>query len=340
MFVLSSDITIGSFRFSGVNEVQITRSLHSIVETAVIRIPSIGRIIKNGQVTQQSIITGRQFKEGDEVVIKLGYDNLLQTEFRGFVRTCNLDMPVAIECEGYSWLLRRNNTVAFYKSITIKELLKKAIAGIEGHTIDLLCTVDFELTNVRINNECGFDIISKISSLTDGAISCFFVKPDTLWCGIIYTPLAQSIDPFACGAVSYRLGYNMLKENTLVVRDSSINPIEVQYTKKRANGAIISLTSNVFPAASRKYSKMLSSLNDNAAIARMANEKAYKINYTGYEGSVTSFLQPYAAPGYIAMVQDGRYPERNGKYLVEGIELSYGISGARRKVEIGARLGF
>src|SRR4051812_34178084 len=120
MFALESDITIGKFRFSGVNELRIKTSLHSIIDTALINIPSVARIITNGKVVSENVITGNQFAEGDRVTIKLGYSGNMQTEFRGFVKRCDLNMPLQVECEGYSWQLRRNTINGFYKRINVK----------------------------------------------------------------------------------------------------------------------------------------------------------------------------------------------------------------------------
>ena len=89
MFVPGSEITIGQFRFSGAHEVRIKQSLHSIVNTATIQIPSVAKIIRDGKMNPKGIITGKQFNDGNEVTIRLGYNNDLKTEFKGFVKRRN-----------------------------------------------------------------------------------------------------------------------------------------------------------------------------------------------------------------------------------------------------------
>ena len=341
MFVLTSDITIGSFRFSGVNEVQINKSIHSIVETATIRIPSIAKLIKNGKVSPGSVTTGNQFKEGDPVVIRLGYNGELKTEFVGFVRRCDLNMPLVVECEGYSWLLRRNNISGFYSSIRLIDLLKLAVSGLEGnYTIAVQCDVDLEISNVQLNNVSGFKLLDSLATFTDGCLSCFFTGQATLWCGYVYTPYAKGVDNFGTGVVKYRLGYNTMKENDLKVRDVGSEQIAVNYIKKRTGGAVVSETSNVFSRTKQQRTKILNHVKDARALSELANEQAYRINYSGCEGSFTTFLDPYAMPGQMAHLEDRRYPERYGKYLVESVQVNYGIHGARRVVEIGPGFGF
>jgi hypothetical protein len=81
-------------------------------------------------------------------------------------------------------------------------------------------------------------------------------------------------------------------------------------------------------------------VGDLADMQMMANEKQYEVNYAGYEGSINTFLQPFCAPGWIANIMDARYPTRNGKYMIEGTDIIYGMKGARIKVDIGPQLGF
>ena len=340
-FKLTSDITIGKFRFSGVNEVHIKRSLHSIVDTAVIKIPSVARVVTNGKAAPESIITGKQFNDGDPVIIRLGYNGDLQTEFCGFVTRRNLNMPLEIECEGYSWLLRRNTIQTFSRSIKVKELLNIAVSGFENnYKITVQCDVDLDLINVRIDNKSGFDIINDISKYTDGCLFCFFIQPKILWCGKIYTPYANGNDVLDMGKVNYKLGYNVFKDNSLRKRLSANDPVQVKYSKKLSNGDKISQTSSVFKNFVRTHSKILNHLKDTVALKQLADEKAYQLNYSGYEGSITAFLQPYAIPGNKVFITDDRYKERDGTYIIEGIEVDFGINGARRKVEIGPKVGF
>ena len=57
-------------------------------------------------------------------------------------------------------------------------------------------------------------------------------------------------------------------------------------------------------------------------------------------GTLTAFLQPYCAPGWIVSLTDDRFPEHNGQYLVESTRVTFGTQGARRYVGLGPKLGF
>jgi hypothetical protein len=344
-FVLNSDITIGNFQFSGVNEVHISRGIHGVIDTATIHIPSISKIVSNGKVNPDIVVTGKQFSDGDPVTIKLGYNGNLQTEFMGFVKRRNLDMPLVVECEGYSWLLRRNNVNIFYPTVSVADLLAAAVAGIDAdYIINVQCEVDITLNNVSIENKCGLEVLDMLSTYTDDCLTCFFIEPNTLWCGLVYTPFAGGDNPFGTGedinSVNYRLGYNLVKDNSLEERLTENDPVLVRYSKKLANGTVITATSDAFPNYVRNTNKILNHITDAASLTMLANEKAYKLNYAGYEGSLRAFLQPYCLPGYNAYIADDRYPERNGNYLVEGVQVDFGVNGARRIIEMGPLSGF
>ena len=340
MFILNSDITIGKFRFSGVNDVRIERSLHNVTDTAIIRIPSIARIVKNGNRAPGNVITADQFKEGDPVSIDLGYNGELRMEFKGFVKRKSLGMPLDVICEGYSWLLRRNIVNISKTAVAIKDLLHLAVAGIDSrYPIRVKCTIDMVLNNVQVNGT-GLDVIDAIAKYTDGTVHCFFSQPDELWCGLIYTPYANGNDALSAGEVKYKLGYNVLKANTLKQRTIRDDKVEVKYSKRLSSGTQLSQSSDAFREFARTHSRVLNQLKDAAALKTLANEKAYKMNYTGYEGTINTFLDPYAAPGYKVYITDSRYPERNGTYIIENVATRFGVTGARRTIEIGPQIGF
>ena len=195
------------------------------------------------------------------------------------------------------------------------------------------------LYNVIINNLTGFDLINNISKYTDGCVTCFFLRPDTLWCGLLYTPYSDGNDVLSIGSAKLQLGYNAVKDNALKIRSATDDVVGVKYSNRLSNGNKLSETSDVFENCIRMHGKVLGRINDSAVLKQLANEKAYRINYSGYEGTITSFLQPYVTPGTLIYLSDDRYPERNGN-LVDSTEVYFGVRGARRMLEIGPQSGF
>lgn len=357
MFVLNSDITIGKFRFSGVKEVHVKKSLHSLGDSAVIRIPSRCRVMRKDGKTDPGIITTAnlfkdEMKDGKPVsipvIIKLGYNGELRTEFEGFVFRRNAGMPLEIECEGYARQLRLNNNLSgFVKDSSAKELLEMAcgIRDVKGKKlaqpktdITVVCQDDVPMKNIKLIACNGMQIVDEVKKISQGTLAVFFISPKVLWCGFTYTPYVDKKDPFGNGRVKYRLGYNCIKDNGLKERIVT-EPVQVIFGTTVASGQVVETASEATYAV-KKDKTVFNNVQDRNWMLKMANEKQYKLNYTGYEGHLTGFLNPFAQPGYMATIVDATYPERTGDYMVESTEVRFGTSGARRTVEIGPLIGF
>ena len=73
-------------------------------------------------------------------------------------------------------------------------------------------------------------------------------------------------------------------------------------------------------------------------LERIATEELERYKYSGYEGKITTFIQPFAMPGMVAVLEDTRYNERNGNYYIIGTKAKFGLSGARRIIELGIKV--
>ncbi len=340
MFVLNSDVTIGNFRFSGVNEVVIKRSIHSIVETATIKIPSIATIITKGKKVRERITTADQFKEGDKVTIKLGYNGDLKTEFQGFVNKRKMGLPFEIECEGASWLLRKNKPEMKVQPKTIKDLIATAVSNVTGgHKIDIECDVDIDLSNISLNSPTGFEIVNYISKCTDNNVICFFIGHNKLWCGLLYSNLASGKKLPDTETVTYKVRYNTLPLDRLVPHSTEGKTGSVEYSRRLTNGSKITHVSTGVSENEGRHVMLLNHIKDVTGLKLLADEWVCKNGYKGYEGSLTGFLQPYARPGHCAVVNNAHTPGLNGTYFIESTEVTFGTEGARRKVELGPKVG-
>jgi hypothetical protein len=372
--VLCSDITIGSFRWAGVNEVRVVRSLHSYGDRAIIKVPSICKVVQGRTASTEVLVTANQFNEGDSVTINLGYNDSylnyagrnggptpvigtgeagaaavtggMRTVFRGFVKRVNLGMPLEIECEGYVRCLRLGlNVTANYKSTTAGTLLKlvegaKCVGGnLDGQNAGIKVVVadDIELINVRVPNNNGVEIVDAVKRLSQGTLNVFFINPTTLWCGLVYTPVRSGKDPWGLGTANYRLGWNVMKDNSLKMR-TPVERVQVLFGGTFATGEKV-MTASDDKTAQQKMKAVFNHVGNTGDMKVMAQEKQEELNYEGYEGSINAFLQPWCAPGWIVNIVDDRYKKRNGRYIVEGTEVQYGLRGARIRVEVGVRVG-
>jgi len=114
----------------------------------------------------------------------------------------------------------------------------------------------------------------------------------------------------------------------------------VTYNKAMEDGNKISQSSDVFDTTVHTYNRILNQVNSTRTLKMLADEKAYQLCYSGFEGKLNAFLQPFASPGDIAVIDNPQNIDQNGNYLIESTEVTFGPKGARRIIEIGPRMGF
>lgn len=332
-FVLGSKIKIGSFSFQGVHEVRIKKSIRNYINTGVIKLPAKCRVLKRDGSSIVELETGKQFSEGDPVKVELAYNGDYRQEFEGFVRRVNFNIPLEVEIEGYSWQLRRNNVKRSWAKTTVKEVLTEAIKGTD---IVLQVETDVPLVNVVMTTGMtGADVLDYIlDKATDGALKAFFLDAKTLWVGLQYTAHKNT--------VKYVLGKNVIRDNQLKECIKEKTNVIIVYKHKEPSGTKHKGEAKHHNAKANTISKvrnkMLQHIADSSILEKLAAAKLQDVNYTGYEGKINSFLQPYAEPGDKIVLVDNRYEIKGGSYIADSVEVIYGRNGARRIVEIGAKI--
>jgi hypothetical protein len=322
VFVLTSDITIGGYKKIKPHEVKIQKSLFSYVDRATVKVPSTARLKQAGTIVTMSTDTAKLIKEGDEVRIDLGYNGSLKNEFIGFVSRVNFTTPVEIECEGYSYQLRKKQYLKRFKNTTLKELLAHLVEGTDITLSPLI--PELKIAKWTMHSQSGTEVLEDMKKhlLVD-----FFFTGKELYGGLRL--LKHKAD------VKYRLGWNVIKDGNLKLREAKNQQVIIHIVGEKADG-----TKVTGKAGQNGEVKKIKNANvtDQATLNAMAAKQQNKLSYDGYEGRITAFLQPYCEPGYRAVLQDRKYPERSGNYVVESIEVTYGTSGARRIVGIGEKL--
>lgn len=325
MFRLTSIVQIGSYQFrGGVNEVTIKRSVKEIVDTATIKLPGIGRVTGKDTLPASSIETSKLFKEGDKVSIQLGYNNDNRQEFTGFIRRVTSSIPVLIECEGYAWQLRRKHFVKSWKSVKLKQLLTEIIAGTDivlSHFIP-----DLNLTNICLNQG---NCLSMLHYLKEKVHLSVYFQQNILYAGIEEAVPGKD--------VKYRLGWNVIKDDKLKYRLAEDTRVMVKIFVSKAKNNNTPIFQKGDPDGSI-INKHVSSLREAGDLNQLADQLLTYAKYTGYEGNITGFLQPYCQPSDAAVIVDRQYDLRGGKYFIVGTEVVFGMDGARRKVHIGRTL--
>lgn len=324
MFLMTCDITIGSFKPIKPNGVTWKKSIDTFSDTAVVKLPAIARLKTTGD-SYDNVQTGLQFKEGMPVTINAGYDGKNKERFKGFVRRINFSVPLEIECEGYSYLLRQIKDYSkSYRTTTVKQLLKDLVQGTVIKISDKIPEIPLE--KIVFKNASGIDVLDYLKKKC--LLSVYFNG------NILYAGLAET-EPKA--TVKFTLGWNVIKDNELKFEAKKENAeVKIKLQKSQMNG--FKKTAEHGPKDGNVKVIRVRHIDDQKTLNAMAEAQKNKLVNVGYEGKILAFLEPIVEPGNAAFISDEKYPERTGLYFIDSVEGSFNTSGGRQKIGIGASL--
>lgn len=320
MYRLSCDIKIGNAAFQSVHNVIIKRSIYNLSATAVVIVPVTAVLKQTGQPPTYTE-TAKVVKVGDKVNIKLGYDGKLETEFVGYVKRLNYKVPLEIECEDEYYQTRFVDCVFSKKETTLKSVLNTLLPKIKvAHCVDLT------LKNFVVNHKPGSWVLGYLKK--EYGLSVFFDID-----GLLY--VSRSFDVVG-ETVKYRLRYNVIKDDSLKFLLASDVKLKIKAVCYQKDGTKVE--GELGEDGGEKKTLYFYDVKDTKELKELAQAELKKYSYDGYRGKIETFLVPYCLPGMVAGIDDPVYSERNGDYYIESVEVVFGTSGARRKVEIGIKV--
>lgn len=325
MFALASDISIGKYSHVKPHEVKIKKSIFEYVNKAVIKLPLTARVKQSGKIITATTETAKEIKEGDKVIIQLGYNGSLKTEFEGFVARLNFTSPLEVECEGYSYQLRKKQMSGTMTKTTLLDVMKKLVEGTDI-VLDEKQIPKFPIDKIIMEKKTGTEVLEQLRKISNQLIRFTFTG-NTLWGGLAYFQNK--------GEVKYRLGYNVIKDGNLKKREAKNDEVTVNWVGELKDGTKVTATSGTKGKVQVRSSH---AITDKESLRQLADADVQKQSYDGYEGKITAFGVPFCDTGYKCILEDVKYPERGGNYIVQTMEANYGLSGFRRSVGIGAKL--
>ena len=328
MFALGYNITVGKYRFKGINAVNdIKRSINSTLGTATIKVP-INAVIRHKDGTNLNVLTAQAIKRGDPVTIELAYNGKFKKEFSGFVSRINYNRPLEIECENAIFLLKQKNICKIFKDTTLDAVLKdicegtgiKYTTGGETIKVEKLLLCDDQKQPVDRATALNYTIEQL-------CLSGFFNVDNLLFVG-----LRQGLKN---GKVKYRLGWNTIKDDDLKRHYAEDEKVLIKVFYFDSKGKKHSYNFGDKDGCVKTIH--LDGVRDIKTIEKLAKNELAKYKFNGFEGKINGFLQPFCDVGYVANVIDEQYNERtNESYYCEGVEVNFDTNGARRKSLIGA----
>ncbi len=228
--VFCCKIKIGTLEFDAFSKVEIKKTWKKFTDTAKIALPK-NYYYRDGDKLKPVKRIGDFIKIGDEVVIQLGYNTQLFTEFKGYVsRSAKVGIPYEIDCEDEMWQLKKKEVSVSIEDATVRQIIEKAAPGYELDCIDEFFG-DFSMVNttpVLIFNElkrrAGIHTFFRYDKETDKI---------RLVCGKIYTdqklPKKQPYYAYGHNIIDASLRYVTKEDARLKIYGSSV----------QANGSVV-----------------------------------------------------------------------------------------------------
>lgn len=316
MYLLNWDIRIGKYKVQTLKEVKVKTSVLNLSDTATIEMP--GQYLNTWRMIEGKV------KTGDEVTIKLGYNNDLETEFTGYLKRISRDNnSLVLECEDALYLMDKTVEDMEYKSITLKELLRKIVTQVDSE-ITVECDYDLTYEKMVVFKSTVLDVLKKIHSDTKANI---WFEGKTLHLHPVYQQLKGD------KTVIYDTEVNV-QNNELKWKDKADKKVMVEVKFAKPNGELSKQEYGV--SGGEKVTRYVDSSNENDL--KKAAENEYNLwNYSGYEGSFTGWLIPVVKAGGSVRLRDKKR-KADGTYYVTGVEIEFGQNGAKRKVTLGRKL--
>jgi hypothetical protein len=330
MFLMTNDIVVTGINANKpfkASAMKWRRSVEDFSDTCTIKLPGITRLKTVGDNYEidgkKMVQTGLLFKEGMKIEVFAGYNRENDLQFKGFIRRVNFSIPLEIECEGYSYQLRKKLDFSkSYKNTTVRRMLTDLIQGTDIRLSDLIPEIPIEkATFINISG------IQMLEWLKEKCLLAVYFNNDTLYVG------GLELEPKV--TKRFRLGWNTVKDSELKFGDKEFADLRIEIANRSKDGK----KQKAFSGKKDGQVKVLKTLITNEQIKKdIAERERKRLTNAGYEGSITAFLKPYVEPGMAIDIDDTKYPERKGKYFVSAVEGEFSKSGGRQKIVIGNSL--
>lgn len=324
------DINIGENNFGFCTDLEVASSWQSLSDTAKITIPT--KFVKDGQ----TIIVGQDnvFKRGDPVTISSGYYPALNQIFTGFVRKITPSLPLVIECEDLTWILKQTNVTFSLANTTLQNMLEVALSTAIAKTtsptllqplqsITLNC-LDCNLGSFRATRVSLTQILDELKK-TYSLISYF--RGTVLNVGFAYNLVNPTTFTYTIekDVIDHKLDYIRLDDVRIKVHGISILP---NNTKIEVDGGD--------PDGEQRT--LLKYNVTQADLQGMVQREADRFRYEGWRGSFQTFATDNVKHGDIINLLSLRLPEMNGQYYVSAVTNLGGVDGQFNNISLGAKV--
>lgn len=314
MFRLTSNITVGNYRFLGVINLEISSSWDQFTDTCKITVP------RKLEFQGQNIATGETplIKRGDQVRIELGYDDENELAFTGYVYQINAKYPVTIDCQDEMFLLKTKPITQSFKDATLQSMLAMILPDVSFEALGV------SLGRFRISNATPAKVLEELRKKY--YIKSWF-RDGVLYSGFAYVPKLQKRH-------KVKFEVHVIENNLTYFRSEDVD-IELKMVAIDKNNNKVEYLTGVEGGERRTLYYYGLSLDD---LKTLADEELQRLKYDGYKGSVKIFGQPFVRHGDIIDLSSEKYPERDGSYLIKSVNYTFGIDGFRQIITLDTKI--
>jgi hypothetical protein len=320
------NIEIGTrYRLRGLHSIEIKKSVHQIVQSAVLQLP-LSVLKRNNQLLERIRLIDN-IKEGDFIKIDLGYDGNNKNEFTGYIKRINLKQPLELELEDEMYLLRSCYYKKNFKKNSVREVLNYILKGLAEQSGLVLQLYDkmpeLTVTNFMMDGANG---IAALQDLNDKyGLTSYLTTIDgkkVLYCGLLYGLKKNS--------VKYQLQRNTISIDDLKYQVNAAISYQIKIVNHQPDGIVKNYT--IGNKKGEERTMHFYGTHTEAELKQMAAAEMVNFSSNGYKGSFETFLLPAVQPGDIAEITEKQF-SRQGRYYVGSVTTTF-AAGARRKPEI------
>lgn len=318
--------------FRGCNEFKITRSVDSMSSTGTISLPRVA--MRNGANDKISVSVGSEVKVNDKVTIETGYSDVeTYVCFQGFVKSIDMSEKVTLNVEDSMYLIRRKSVLLSKKKGEcpgLKELISEIVAG-TGVTVSDR-TPDLQLNEFQYEGNAA-GAIAKLKEKF--ALTVYINEGNELYAGV-YPEEVLTEDQKKEATINLTYGENVITNNAQYV-SATERPLKVTVQCKGKDGTDqFTGQAGVDGGETKNYERF--EIADQATADQIAQSLYSSQVYDGFRGTLTIFGIPRAVVGGIVNYNNKNYDDKNGRYLITGVDISLGEGGLRQEVSLGRKM--
>ena len=305
------------YRLALLAECDIVTSVNNLADTATIVLPEA--------VMNSTLNLEKKVVRGTEVLIQLGYDNSLKTEFVGYVQdVINSDSSLKIICEDALFLFRKGVKDAELKPTSLKKIAQYLVDQIDA-SYKVTCSYEINYEKFTIHQATAYDVLKKIQQETKANI---YFNTQTKELHIHPPYIAKA------GEVFYSMQKN-IETSSLEFKNKLDAKFEITVESTDVKGNVHKVVSGT--TGGNKTTLKVGAM-DKASMKRIAEATLLKRTAPGYEGTFDTWLMPMVKPSYSARIKDEDYPEKTAWYFVVGVTTNLSSSGGKRTITLGIKL--